>query len=689
METRSDSVSSPMSSFEFLLAAAITLGVLTILLRNDPGGLSNDPDSYMRLARFREGYGIFHGGFVPRDNAPYGTVLPWTMPMDGVLAFFYAIGRAFSDQGGALYFAARVASPFLCATIGPLIFFGLRPFFSLRARVVMAGMAAISPGLVGYSVPGQADHHAMEVWSSVLFAVVLIRYLFLDWPRYWQAAVAGVAAAGALWTSLEGFIIVGTGLSALVLHRCMVESPRADRTWAGDLVLAGAFALAMTTAWLVDPPYEGLWAPKTDRLSIVYVSFSWLFAANLIGFGIYLSKAASFSRPRNLVVAALLGGAAFLCWIAVEPDVLKGPFGQVDQSLSLVFFADQDIEMLPLWRLTMWTVPHLACLILIWIAIAVLIAKTSGPQRRLWIACAVLMIPVSLIGIRFVRAMYYAEVFGSIPLGLVLAQRTRRYSKKFMEFSAIALSAVVMLGVYSATTLLWHGLRPPHQSQAAAANVCRTGTKSLSEAIAPIENRDAIVMTELNYAPRVLYLSPHLRTVAGPFHRNTEGIRDVFAFFNAHSDDDARAIVYKRGIKYVLICDTGAGAPGAFFSFGDRILRDTPAWLEPLGPRSPAPGFRLYRVRSGSGLRNNLWQRPTGPRILRALGTADGMRLREQAGFTAGRPKEHRETPLEPSNISGADQGVIGTRRGLLRRLGEWHQTLIYPGETSGIAVNI
>ena len=601
MEARASSLSWPPSSSEILLAVAIALAALAILIRNDPGGLSFDPDSYMHLARFREGYGIFHGGFVPRDNAPYGTVLPWSMPMDGALAIFYTIGRAFADPSGALYFAARVVSPFFCATLGPLIFFGLRPFFSLRARAVMAGLAAISPGLAGYGIPGEADHHAMEVWTSVLFAVAVIRYLFLDPPRLLRAAAVGIAAAGALWTSLEGFVVVGTGLSALLLHRCMAESPAVGRTRVNDLVLGGAFALALTAAWLVDPPYEGLWAPKTDRLSIVYVAFSWLFAATVIGFGVYLSKAASFSRPRNLVVAALLGGTAFLCWIAIEPDVLKGPFGQVDQSLSSVFFADQDLEMLPLWRLTMWTVPHLACLILIWIAIAVVIAKTSGPERRLWIACAILMIPVSLIGIRFVRAMYYAEVFGSIPLGLVLAQRTRRYSKKFMEYSAVALSAVVMLGVYSATVLLWHGLSPPPRSQAAAANVCRTGTESLSEAIAPIENTDAIVMTELNYAPRVLYLSPHLRTVAGPFHRNTEGIRDVFAFFDAHSDGDARAILDKRGVKYVLVCNTGAGAGAALFSFGDRILRDAPAWLEPVGPRSRAPGFRLYRVRSADG----------------------------------------------------------------------------------------
>lgn len=598
IEARASSLSRLPSSSEILLAVAIALGALAILLRNDPGGLSPDPDSYMHLARFREGYGIFHGGFVPRDNAPYGTVLPWMMPMDGALALFYAIGRAFTDQGGALYFAARVVSPFFCATIGPLLFFGLRPFFTLRARVVMAGLAATSPGVLGFSTPGQADHHAMEVWTSVLFFVLLIRYLFLDRPRPLHAAAAGIAAAGALWTSLEGFVVVGTALSALVLHRCMVERPKVGRIWANDLVLGGTLAVTLTGAWLVDPPYEGLWALKTDRLSIVYASFAWLFAATLSAVNLYLSGAAAFSRPRNLVVATLVAGTAFLAWVAIAPDVVRGPFGQVDRALLEAFFTDHDLEMLPLWHLTVWTVPHAACLVLVWTAFAVMIVKTRGRDRWLWIAAAGFMVPVSLVGVRYVRAIYYAEVFGSIPLGLVLAQRTQQYAKysRFMEYSAVVASAAVMLGVYSVTVLLWTRLDPSHRPAMAAA-AC--SPKSLAEAITPIEDTDAIVITEVNYAPRLLYLSPRLRTVAGPFHRNTEGILDVFAFFGAHSEGDARAILDKRGIKYVLICD--AGQRERLEEFKDRIIHDTPAWLTPVGTSVPQAGFRLYRVRSGSG----------------------------------------------------------------------------------------
>ncbi len=598
MEARSGPASSPVSLPEILLAAAIALEAAVILLRNDPGGLSGDPDSYMRLARFRDGYSIFHGGFFSRDNAPYGAVVPWTMPMDGALAIFYALGRVFADPGGALYFAARIVSPFFHVTIGLLLFFGLRPFFSLRARVIMAGLAVTAPQLVPYSLPGDADHHAMVVWFSVLFGVALARHLFLNAPGYRHAASAGIAAAGTMWIGAEAFVTIAAGLSGLVLHRCLVEMPPGSRTRARDLALGGAFAIALTAAWLVDRPYEGLWATDVDRLSIVYVSFAWLFSATLIGLDAYLGRRAAFSPSRNLVVAAVLGGAAFLAWIAIAPDILKGPLGQVDPTLFGAWI-DQVLEMRPIWRSLQGPAPLAVCLILIWGALGVLIARSSGRERWLWTASAILMIPVTILGIRYVRAMYYTEVFGAIPVGLVLADYTRRYPK-YIGYGAAAASTCLMFGAHDAAILVQDMLKPADQTRAAlAATAAACGPEKLSEAIAPIRDTDAIVMTELNFAPWVLYLSPRLRTVASPYIGNAKGIMDQFAFFEAHDDGDARAILDKRGVAFVLICDRGAKQRPD--SFGDRILHATPEWLRQVGPGSRQPGFRLYRVRAGDG----------------------------------------------------------------------------------------
>jgi hypothetical protein len=206
------------------------------------------------------------------------------------------------------------------------------------------------------------------------------------------------------------------------------------------------------------------------------------------------------------------------------------------------------------------------------------------------------MVPVTLLGIRFYRSVNFVEVLGSIPLGVVLAHRTRQYPK-YMGYSAVALSTGVMLGAYAATMLIWTQLRPPRDVGAVAAADC--GPDDLSVTIAPIRNTDAVVMTALDFAPMVLYLSPTLRTVAAPFIRNTQGILDVFAFFDAEDDGEARAILDKRGVKFVLVCDRGEKRRRG--SLGERIFREPPAWLRPVGPGSERPGFRLYRVRAADG----------------------------------------------------------------------------------------
>ncbi len=254
--------------------------------------------------------------------------------------------------------------------------------------------------------------------------------------------------------------------------------------------------------------------------------------------------------------------------------------------------------MRPLWRLNDVTAGAWVCLILIWISFAVLIAKASDSKRRLWIACAILMIPISLLGIRYARSLYFAEVLGAIPLGLVLSHRTRQYPK-YMGYSAIALSTGVMLGAESATSLLWQQLKPLRENGARAVADC--SPKSLSEAIAPIQDTDAIVMADLNFAPMVLYLSPHLRTVAAAagYSRNLQGVLDVLAFFDARNDDVARTVLEKRGADFVLVCNYGQKRTAG--SLEDRIYRETPTWLQRVGSDSVRSGYRLYRVRAGSG----------------------------------------------------------------------------------------
>jgi hypothetical protein len=106
------------------------------------------------------------------------------------------------------------------------------------------------------------------------------------------------------------------------------------------------------------------------------------------------------------------------------------------------------------------------------------------------------------------------------------------------------------------------------------------------------------VLTSVDLGPRLIAATPH-NAVAGPYHRNAADIIDVMRFFRG-SADQAKAIVDKRHIDYVLVCPMLSettiymtAAPKGFYVQLNR--GQVPGWLAPvpLPARSP---YKMWRV---------------------------------------------------------------------------------------------
>jgi hypothetical protein len=109
------------------------------------------------------------------------------------------------------------------------------------------------------------------------------------------------------------------------------------------------------------------------------------------------------------------------------------------------------------------------------------------------------------------------------------------------------------------------------------------------------------VLAFLDQGPAVLAYSAH-SVVAGPYHRNENGILDTFDLLTQNPDVGAR-IARRRGIDYVSICRTSfdytyyltqSGPKGLLGQLEDNRL---PVWLSPLkdgGP--PSKDVVVYRV---------------------------------------------------------------------------------------------
>ena len=106
------------------------------------------------------------------------------------------------------------------------------------------------------------------------------------------------------------------------------------------------------------------------------------------------------------------------------------------------------------------------------------------------------------------------------------------------------------------------------------------------------------VLTFLDLGPRLITVTHH-DAVAGPYHRNNQAILDLMQVWRG-SADNARALVARRGIDYVLICPglsestmySSQAKKGFYMQLaGGKV----PAWLQPIQLQKDSP-YRMWRV---------------------------------------------------------------------------------------------
>jgi hypothetical protein len=104
-------------------------------------------------------------------------------------------------------------------------------------------------------------------------------------------------------------------------------------------------------------------------------------------------------------------------------------------------------------------------------------------------------------------------------------------------------------------------------------------------------------MAFIDLGPHIL-VHTHHDVAAGPYHRLSRGIIDVYEFFSSPAQV-ARPIAARRAIDYVVFCSraatprfAGGLAPDALWNVLTRA--EVPDWLEPV-PETSQP-LQIYRV---------------------------------------------------------------------------------------------
>jgi len=580
-----------------LLAA---LGVLVMILFTAHAavlrGALADPDSYMQIVRFRDlianGWG--NGGALMRDNAPYGLVLHWTRAYDLLVFALAAPLAAVVGWSAAITSIGPALAPLWIGILVVVSVWAAAPACRTDERAAIGIVIALSPITLMWGGFGNADHHlaVLVAWTVQLGFMLRVAS---GRPGWRHGAGAGIAAAVALWISTDCIAAVSLGLTVMGALWIRDGAPYLRANLAAAISLAAALTLVLA----VDPPHGGWRTDVIDRLSIVFVTFSWLLAAMWLGLAFAPQRREAW-RPRLAIAAT--GAVLSAAVLALAFPQLLDPQASMLVPIDGEMFWDAIDENQPAFRQLHYGVMYMGEPIVGFVA-ALAFAWLARGSRALpaWLAFLALLAATGAISLLHTRFAIYPELLAALPIGIMLARlrpfMARRLPRAKGEFWGTALGmTIVILPLIAAAALT------PKAAGARAAQP-RCGIPAVAGALNDpkfMGGRDRIILSHPNFTPTLLYWTGN-RTLAGPYHRNVRGLTDVSRFLTSRDDRAAREIAARRGIDYVLICH------GYYASWPRRAGGETlnerldagrvPAWLaaQPW-PTKIATDLALFRV---------------------------------------------------------------------------------------------
>ena len=551
-----------------------------------------DTDDAMRMVMVRD---FLHGqGWYDltahRLNTPYGAEIHWSRLVDLPLALLV---MAFTPLLGPD--AAMVAAGY----VWPMLLLALLLWLSARLALRLVGpegvlpalvLPVLSPAITAEFTPGRVDHHNVIILLTL--AVVWTGIEAIRRPRF--AILCGLLAATALAIATESLPTIAAAM--LVMGLLWVSDPVHGRTMRN---FGLAFALGSVVHLAIFRPPSRWLEAACDVISPFYVGVAVVAGAAFTLASLVPPPRAPWQRLVLLGALAAIGLGAVLL---VYPQCLKGPYGGLDPWLQANWIASI-IEARP-WIITITELPAYAVAVglpALLATIVVLVRLWRVPaQRAEWTALLVFLLCTALIMLLQVRGARLA-IMPAMPAAawlIVMARQRYIASPRLGPIAGLVLSWLAFAGVVLSllVTVVVNAVpgRPQQLAEARAGKEpCLVPAAFADLAAMPPER----VMTPIDLGAHLMLYTPH-EVVSAPYHRNQQGVRDTFRFFN-DPIADARKILTERGIGLVVLCPAMAELKGlpsrAEDSFANLYAEGKlPAWLQDVSlPDSPLQVFAV------------------------------------------------------------------------------------------------
>lgn len=571
-------------SFALLFGLAWLLIVVQLLAHDwsDTARALGDTDDAMRLAQLRDwlsGQGWYD---LNQARVAGGYESHWSRLIDAGLAGTLWVFGWFFDPAMAERLM-RVVWPllWLVPTMAGVVAIAWR-IGGREAALMTLLLAAI--GLPGFQQfrAGRIDHHNVQIALSMLAVAATV---WSDRVR-WGALAAGAVTGLAIAIGLEclPYLLVCAAAFAL-RHAVDATSAQAVRRYGLALAassLGGLLIIAGPDHW--------------SRAACDEIAVNWV-AVTAAG-GIGLAVAATLATPRLAVRCAqvgVIGALAIALFVWIEPRCVHGPYAMMDPAVWPIWLTHVR-EMKPLAGLIIEspsTGIGLATFPLVGVAVVVTLARSMRSDFGFLVAAAALLASVATMLASIKGASYATWLAMPLVAAFALQLFAQLRLQSLLQRFAVGMfltPAVLSFGAITIANAAGLGTSESHKGTEAES--CFKNASYVPLAHLP----PGLVATEIDYGPFLLALTPH-SVLSAPYHRLSAGIVATHQIFSSRPDE-ARALLTRQGVTYVMVCARPDVGHGEASSLGHQLHHgQIPAWLEAI-PVSGPQAFSVYRLKS-------------------------------------------------------------------------------------------
>lgn len=549
-----------------------------------------DPDDELRLQQVRDllaGQSWFDLHNYRIDAYGGGVLMHWSRLIDAPIAALIALLRPLLGQGGAEH-AALIAIPALTllAIMALVGWLAARTLPRAAQGFALLALALAAPVMVQV-LPLRIDHHGWQI------ALALLAMAGLHLPDARRGGwLTGGALAAWMAISFEGLPLSAWIVAMLALWTLYDMRERARLAATMQALAAVSAVLFLATRGLADP------VNHCDAIAPVHLAlFGW--GALAITLPIALRPG---SRPALIAGLAAAGAGALALIALAAPQCAGGSFDMLDPVVRSMWY-DQVLEGKPVWRSSWSLVAQYALPPLLGLYAAIRLARGSqGDRRRWWALYAAVLAGALALGLAVSRASAISGALAALPLGWLFASwiaALRRPANPLLRLGELAGAALLIFAallpivpVLAVERLLSQGASDEAADEPGPTLACRT--RAASAALAALPRGD--ILAPLDFGPDIL-LNSAMGVVATGHHRGAPAMRVVIDAFSG-TPENARAIMRRRSLRYVMICP-GAQEMKLYRErgpdgFAVRLLEGrAPPWLRPV-PLPQAAGLQMW-----------------------------------------------------------------------------------------------